>query len=194
MPLTSLPAPETAAAVACRHCGLDVPAEDLARGREFCCTGCESVFELIQGAGLSRFYDLKRGKLAPPANRPSPSLAWLDAALDAAGPDDPARLELSLQGLHCAACLWLVQELFRRHEAGVSLVINPALGTARVTWDRSRGDLGEFVREAESFGYRFGPADEKRTAKNSNAKPKTAAAEMATPLRWNIRAAGCGQA
>ena len=67
------------------------------------------------------------------------------------------RLSLDVQGVHCAACVWLLEQLFRRHPAGRQIRINPALGTVDVIWDSPSGDLADFFAEVERFGYRFGP-------------------------------------
>ena len=66
-------------------------------------------------------------------------------------------LRLDIQGIQCAACVWLLDALFRRQRGAVSLTINPALGRAEVVWDPALGDIREFLDRAAAFGYRFGP-------------------------------------
>ena len=141
----------------CRHCGLALSRSQRATGETFCCEGCRRVHRLIREAGLGRYYDLRGTSTAPP-EKPREDFDWLDRRLDPGEPDGaPRRIAFDVQGIHCAACLWLLQELFRRLPGGVDLRINPALGRADVVWDSSAGDLKEFLREASRFGYRFGP-------------------------------------
>ncbi len=64
---------------------------------------------------------------------------------------------MDLQGVHCAACVWLLEQLYRREEGGMSLRINPTLGTVDLVWDPTRGDLKQYLAAVERFGYRFGP-------------------------------------
>jgi Cu2+-exporting ATPase len=141
----------------CVHCG-----GPLGRGwREedgpFCCRGCRAVHDLIRGAGLERYYDLRRGERSPSALLHPDDFAWLDRQI-AGEPQEAATLRLSLdvQGVHCAACVWLVEELFRREPAGLELRLNPSLGRLDLAWDPARGDLKRFLARVESFGYRFG--------------------------------------
>jgi len=162
-------APEASAAAhrrptSCAHCGLDLGPGHREQDGPFCCQGCRAVYQLIHGAGLDRYYDLRRGGTAPsPQLRPD-NFAWLELLLQ-----DPAhgvgegvvRLRLDLQGVHCAACVWLLEQLFARRAAGRDLRINPALGTVELVWDTRLGDLRDYLAEAESFGYRFGPAHAK---------------------------------
>src|SRR5690606_25609687 len=71
------------------------------------------------------------------------------------------RVVLDVQGVHCAACVWLIEKLFRRHAAGdptagARVVVNPGVGTV----DLAVGPtfpLARWVEDVEAFGYRFGP-------------------------------------
>ena len=75
-----------------------------------------------------------------------------------AGPGGELRLALDIQGVHCAACVWLLERLFDRYPAGLELRINPSLGKVDLAWNPTRGDLREYLAAAEKFGYRFGPS------------------------------------
>ena len=145
----------------CLHCGNELGRFWQAGDGPFCCRGCRGVWAMIHEADLGRFYDLKPAGIAPAASLRPESFAWLDPVLqehEAAATGAPLRLDLDIQGVHCAACVWLIGELFKRREAGVNLRINPAVGTVELAWDPARGDLRDFLREVEQFGYRLGPA------------------------------------
>ncbi|MBK9470880.1 MAG: heavy metal translocating P-type ATPase metal-binding domain-containing protein [bacterium] len=146
----------------CLHCGNALGRHWKPAEGPFCCRGCAGVWELIHSASLERFYDLKPSTLAPAASLRADSFAWLDRIVEeraAAAPGDSVlRLDLDIQGVHCAACVWLIEELFRRQPAGVQVRLNPALGKVEMAWDTARGDLKAFLAELERFGYRLGPA------------------------------------
>ena len=70
-----------------------------------------------------------------------------------------ARIELDIQGIHCAACVWLIEELFRRHggaRAGV-MSINPALGRIELRVS-PEFPLSDWVDSVEGLGYLLGPS------------------------------------
>jgi P-type Cu2+ transporter len=153
------PAPVPVATAECRHCGLPIPAERRARGDGFCCAGCARVHELLHGAGLGRYYELRGETGTPPAELHTGGMAWLDPLL-APGDAEPRRarsLRLDVQGVHCAACVWLLRELFLRRDGAVELRVNPASGSTELTYLPARLDVRSYLAEVERFGYRFGP-------------------------------------
>ncbi|NTX54335.1 heavy metal translocating P-type ATPase metal-binding domain-containing protein [Myxococcus sp. CA039A] len=160
----------------CLHCGSRVP--EGTASREFCCAGCEVVHGLLVTQGLTRYYQLTGGKTAPAAEPArGRGLAWLEplVARAEAMPGALCSLELDVQGIHCAACVWLMNELFRRQPGGAGLTVDPALGKARMQWKRGAFDVGGFLRMVEGFGYLFGP---------SRKRPSPASLDL--PIRLGI--------
>lgn len=142
----------------CLHCGTRIP-EGLRSA--FCCTGCQVVYDLLRVEGLDRYYALAGGDVKPVPEAPERSArAWLEPLLQRAQakPGEVLSLELDVQGIHCAACVWLIEELFRRAPGGVLVGVNPALGKLLLRWRRDAFDVRAFLSEVERFGYRFGPS------------------------------------
>jgi Cu2+-exporting ATPase len=124
---------------------------------EFCCDGCRAVHDLLAASNLARYYEL-RGASGVPVNDVRPDrhdLKWLDAIEARRTATNGTRIDLDVQGLHCSACVWLIETLFERRRGG-SIALNPALGSVHLLVDASF-DLRAFVEEVERFGYRFGP-------------------------------------
>ena len=80
---------------------------------------------------------------------------------------DVCRLDLDVQGVHCAACIWLMNELYARESGGGSITVNPTLGKVRLSWTRGRLDVERFLGGIERFGYRFGPSRKQGEASKS---------------------------
>jgi Cu2+-exporting ATPase len=150
-PLGGMPARVAARDVTlCEHCGLPTAAP----GDAFCCAGCESVWGLLHDEGLERYYALRDTKGAPATVATSRAdHKWLDAYDGVC----PARLTLDVQGIHCAACVWLFERVFARQPGGVSVLVNPALGKIDLA-ARPTFALRDFIASMERFGYRIGPA------------------------------------
>jgi Cu2+-exporting ATPase len=124
------PSPRT-----CAHCGL--PAPGVEHGPSFCCPGCRSVHALIHEAGLGEYYALRVGLEAQPSQRPADEPSALEAryahlddpAVAAAHGLRPGEATLALAGLHCAACVWVLERLPR---------LCPGVASARVDYGRAR--------------------------------------------------------
>ncbi|RMF74071.1 MAG: hypothetical protein D6744_14945, partial [Planctomycetota bacterium] len=149
--------------VRCTHCGLPVPKGLVEPGAEhqFCCNGCKAVYAVIHGCGLDRYYDLrKREDAAPSPAKPSgetytefddPTFTSLYVAqLD----DGRATTELVLEGVHCGACVWLIEKLPRVVPGVIEARLSIRSNLVRVVWDARRVRLSQIARALDSLGYR----------------------------------------
>jgi Cu2+-exporting ATPase len=140
----------------CIHCGTP-----LGSGSEdgFCCHGCRAVHALLREQGLERYYNLRGGR-GTPVTAPRPEardLKWLEVfEAQLATASGLATLRFDLQGIQCAACVWLLEALFERRPGAGRVVVNPALGTIELTVAPAF-PLRDYVLEVERFGYLFGP-------------------------------------
>jgi Cu2+-exporting ATPase len=152
----------TVGGIACSHCGLPVPAglvEPTAE-HQFCCSGCRVAYQVIRGAGLEQYYAIRARIDAPgrPALGSGRHYREFDdpAFLELYGRTTPAGLatiELYLEGVHCAACLWLVERtpLVVPGVASCRLDIGRSLAT--VVWDPAATRLSEVAAFLDSLGY-----------------------------------------
>lgn len=136
----------------CAHCQQPIPA---GRDDGYCCRGCKAVAGLLRRTGLERYYDLRRGPGVPVVELPEGprDRKWLEPIVErVAEADGPCHVALDVKGVHCTACVWLIETLFERRKGG-AIEINPALGRAELYVD-GRFPLEDFIEDVESFGYR----------------------------------------
>jgi P-type Cu2+ transporter len=99
--------------VPCAHCGLKVKAESN-RGQVFCCDGCRTAHAIIAGCGLQNYYALHQGSIVPP-NEDIGVIAFASEAFQQnhiiQRNDGLAEVIWFVQGVHCTACLWLLEQL-----------------------------------------------------------------------------------
>ncbi|MCL4866558.1 MAG: heavy metal translocating P-type ATPase metal-binding domain-containing protein, partial [Gemmatimonadales bacterium] len=160
MPPTELQAPPAAT---CAHCGLPVPPGLVVpdRGDQFCCTGCEAVWGILHEAGLEGYYRLpeRRGLAVATSGR---SFEEFDhpafhALYVRSRPDGLLETELYLEGVHCSACVWLVERvpLTITGVARAELEIGRSL--AHLAWDPASTSLSAIARFLDRLGYRPHP-------------------------------------
>ena len=151
-----------AAKAACAHCGLEVPRS---RRRDdatllFCCAGCEQVHALIEQWGCGDFYRFagQTGAALEPARVSGREFGELDDPRLLAELSDPmaegrCRTRLYLDGVHCAACVWLVEKLPEAVPGVDSVRLNLGSAVAEVVWDPSRVPLSRIGQALDRLGY-----------------------------------------
>ncbi|MFI4881610.1 MAG: heavy metal translocating P-type ATPase metal-binding domain-containing protein, partial [Phycisphaerales bacterium JB064] len=139
----------------CAHCGLPSPV-----GERFCCNGCQTAFEAISACGLEQYYALKQrlDNDRTPAEQGAGTFAEFDdpafiARHASPMPDGLMRIELYVQGVHCAACLWLLERLPTVVGGLRSVELDLARRTALVIWNPAETSLSRIARSFGQFGY-----------------------------------------
>lgn len=155
---------------ACTHCGLPVPAGlvEPDAAEQFCCGACRIAFAAISECGLDAYYDLRR-RLADdsvPASASGARFAEFDDPTFAARhvdamPGDTLACDFYLEGVHCAACVWLVERLSRVVDGVIDARLDLGRSLVRVTWDPSRVALSAVARGLDRLGHRPHPATQR---------------------------------
>jgi Cu2+-exporting ATPase len=142
----------------CRHCGLPVGAEAPAGQRGFCCSGCAAAYALVAGLGLDDYY--RRRSIDPnqrplkPDEEPSVDLSGY------IGSDEGVnRVNLVVEGLHCAACVWLIETVLSRQPGVVSARVNMTTRRLALAWRADETDADTLVGTVARLGYRLVPFD-----------------------------------
>jgi Cu2+-exporting ATPase len=157
----------------CYHCGLPVPTGTRLRvvidgePRPMCCRGCQAVAEAIVAGGLTDYYHY-RTEAAPTAREIVPAFLRQTAVYDnpavqksfVRGEDGNIReAALILEGIVCAACVWLNEQHLARLPGVLAVSINYTTHRARVRWDDSRIHLSQILQAVSAIGYLAHPYD-----------------------------------
>ncbi|WP_026279672.1 heavy metal translocating P-type ATPase [Thioalkalivibrio sp. ALJ16] len=160
----------------CFHCGLPVPAGALypvefeGIAHPTCCPGCQAVAGAIIERGLGAYYHHRD---APPAETGSPLVP--DELRELELFDHPgvqqqfvtpagaggARREaaLMLEGITCAACVWLNERHVQALPGVVRFRVNYSTHRAQVEWDPERIALSDILKAIRDIGYHAHPYD-----------------------------------
>ncbi|MGM0576076.1 MAG: heavy metal translocating P-type ATPase [Myxococcota bacterium] len=165
---------ETQHMESCPHC--DLPVSSDLPTTPYCCRGCRMAHRLLRDGGLERFYDLRRGPGLPVGDAAEDaSWSWLGGLLEQARAtacgsacDGQLTLSVDVQGIHCAACVWLIETLFKRRPGAVHADVDPGLGRLEMTFREGEFPVREFLEELARCGYRTGPARKEGRAKGDD--------------------------
>ncbi|MEE9690668.1 heavy metal translocating P-type ATPase [Aeromonas hydrophila] len=157
----------------CFHCGEPVPAgsryalEIKGIVQPMCCPGCQAVAETILECGLASYYEHRtapgtKGELVPEelAALTHYDLAEVqqDFVTDSAtGSHKVREIQLTVEGLTCAACAWLI-ERHLGNLAGLHYInVNTTTHRARIKWDPDSLSLSDILKGFAKIGYRAYP-------------------------------------
>ena len=149
-----------AADVYCFHCGTPCRVDAFTKeDRAFCCAGCLTVFELLSENGLTDFYSLDQ--------QAGVRIQKLHSADRFSFLDEPSvrerivdfsdaqstRVTFRLPAIHCIACVWLLENLFRVRAGIGQTRVDFLRKEASITFDPRRVLLSEVVALLASLGY-----------------------------------------
>jgi Cu2+-exporting ATPase len=144
----------------CDHCLLEFPEREAVRDRDgeveriFCCTGCQGIHRLIREEGLGAFYEGRRWDQAGLAARPEdPQEIEAFRAAVREGKDGLSEIDLYVEGIRCASCVWLNERLLARVPGVAFARVNYATHRARIRFDPARTGLPAVLGRIRSAGY-----------------------------------------
>ena len=153
----------------CFHCGEPVPTgsdftlEIKGIVQPMCCPGCQAVAQTILECGLASYYEHRtapgiKGELVPSELAALTHYDLAEVQQEFVTETGTLReIQLSVEGLTCAACAWLIE----RHLMGLAglhyVNVNTTTHRARIKWDPDRLSLSDILKGFAKIGYRAYP-------------------------------------
>lgn len=161
----------------CFHCGLPVPKgfdhvvviDD--KPRAMCCMGCESVANAIVANKLENFYQFRIDKSEKAEDLIPEQLRQFSVYDDDTLQTSFVRQEqvasgamlreasLILEGIVCAACVWLNEHHIQQLAGVIEFRINYTTHRASLKWDNDKIQLSDVLKEIVNIGYHAHPFD-----------------------------------
>ncbi|MFB1053381.1 heavy metal translocating P-type ATPase [Vibrio diabolicus] len=153
----------------CYHCGEDVPANTdfkvdiLGESRKMCCPGCETVAQTIVDSGLVSYYQYRTAPAEKADLVPEQLQALIhydneDVQLEfVRNRENVSEVTLSLEGVSCAACAWLIEKQVSNTAGLVSIRVNTTTNRALLAWDNTQVRLSELLSVIHKLGYKAAP-------------------------------------
>ncbi|TVP50996.1 MAG: HAD family hydrolase [Mongoliibacter sp.] len=145
----------------CFHCGESCKDEILHfDDKDFCCTGCKLVYEVLSENDLCNYYDI--------AEKPGSSqknTSKRDNRFDYLNDEDIVRRLVDFQNeeethitfnvplIHCASCIWLLENLHKLNEGVVSGRVDFIKKKVQVKFKQRKISLKDLVQLLSKIGY-----------------------------------------
>jgi len=154
----------------CFHCnepnppGRQISLEINGKDQPMCCLGCKAVAETIIDSGLISYYAHRTEKSAKAKQLIPDELSKLnDYDIDLIQEDfvkkreNLSEITLTVQGITCAACAWLIEKKLRTLPGLIFINVNTSLNRVTIRWDNGQLQLSKILKEIQYIGYQAYP-------------------------------------
>lgn len=156
----------------CFHCGLPLNGCDLVTVIEdvpqpMCCAGCQAVSQAIVNSGNSDYYKF-REKKADTGKELVPEFLQKIQVYDHPSvqkqfvhnqDENRKQVSLIIEGIVCAACIWLNEQYLRQLPGVLAVSINYSTHRANIEWDERQVKLSDILEAISNIGYLAHPYD-----------------------------------
>ena len=143
----------------CYHCGETCTDHDHILGdKHFCCQGCQLVYELLSENKLESFYTQRERSSARQESWKADRYAALEQDEIAEQLLDfregsLSKITLNLPQIHCTACIWLLEKLYKLNPGIHNSQVNFLRKEAYITFDIEQISLRQLAELLASIGY-----------------------------------------
>ena len=149
----------------CFHCGEPNPSDHLfsvtikGKARQMCCPGCEAVAQTIVDSGLTSYYDHRSEKAEKGVSLVPEQLTQLThydleqiQEEFVKNRDDFSEITLTVEGITCAACAWLIEKQLRQLSGLQFINVNTTLHRVVIRWHKDKLKLSTILKEMQKLG------------------------------------------
>ena len=169
----------------CFHCLESVPngfsanviIDDIAQ--PMCCIGCQAVAQNIVDQGMTDYYKYRTVRAGKVEQLVPEQLAFIKSYDNEdiqdefiATNDNISEVLLSVEGITCAACAWLIEKQLLNLTSVKRVDVNTSTNRAMIQWDKTSTPLSEIITALAKIGYKAYPfqADTESQQKQQTAK------------------------
>lgn len=172
----------------CLHCDEPSPKEN-----DFCCLGCKTVYHLLKEYKLDQFYHIKANSTpffkAKPVESSKHQYHYLDdpETIETYGQSDGQSITFFIEGIHCHACIWLIEKLPDIVDGIDESQVDISQNTVRIT-KKEQGSFASAAQTLDRLGYKLhlNDHDTKQSVQEANSKASLTRLGIAAACSANI--------
>lgn len=143
----------------CLHCFNSLRENEI----DFCCLGCKTAYKMIAEMGFGNYYEMRDISLETLKIKPLDEEEFQDKIIDISEfvqeKDGVKSALLMVHGLHCGACVWLIENILKKQKNVINARINLSRKTLFLSWNGSLEDGNNLVKIIYKIGYKLLPFD-----------------------------------
>jgi len=146
-------------AVKCFHCGNECEEERIVfYEKSFCCSGCRTVFEILNDNNLCDYYELNSVPGVSLKNTGHETSGWLDENQFSKRfilfeSTDRVQVKFIIPAIHCSSCVWLLENLSRLDKSIISSRVRFREQEVMILYDPAKIKLSGVVSLLQQIGY-----------------------------------------
>ena len=150
--------PPQADTTTCIHCGDKCTSIEWFDSKSFCCSGCVTVYQILNDHRLGDYYKQGNQPGIKPRSSTGINFDFLESEevvhqlLDF-HEGTHQRVSIQLPQIHCASCVWLLENLHKLNPGVLSSEVNFTQKRARIAYDSSAISLHELALLLDKIGY-----------------------------------------
>ncbi|MBG9997403.1 cadmium-translocating P-type ATPase [Pseudoalteromonas sp. NSLLW24] len=154
----------------CFHCLESVPNGFSAnviiddKAQPMCCIGCQAVAQNIVDQGMTDYYKYRTVRAGKVEQLVPEQLAFIKSYDNEdiqdefiATNDNISEVLLSVEGITCAACAWLIEKQLLNLTSVKRVDVNTSTNRAMIQWDKTSTPLSEVITSLAKIGYKAYP-------------------------------------
>jgi hypothetical protein len=144
----------------CFHCGQDIEKERIEFDEKlFCCTGCKSVYEILNLNDLGNFYELNKRAGIRPGDDSSNQFDYLDTQdifdkITDFSEGNTSLVTFKIPVIHCSSCIWLLESLHTLNPNIKYSQVNFTRKTLQISFNHKELKLSELANFLTNLGYK----------------------------------------
>jgi len=144
----------------CHHCGEECRNDSITAGENtFCCLGCKTVYEILNGNDLCNYYTLDN--YSGVKIKDIQNVSKFDYLDDKDIQDkliefknkEFSSVTFFVPTIHCSSCIWLLEKLYKINPSVLSSSVNFPEKKVKITFNNKNISLKEVVKLITSIGY-----------------------------------------
>ena len=145
--------------IICYHCGIECK-DDLIffDEKSFCCSGCKTVYEILDKSNLCTYYNLETNPGISPNLNLGARFDYLDdpqviTKLIDFQDEKLTSVTFYIPQMHCSSCIWLLENLFKLNKSVKSSKVDFLKKKLSIHFNHNEITLKQVVQLITSLGY-----------------------------------------
>ncbi len=145
--------------ISCYHCGEACRDEQIRQDdKTFCCLGCKTVYNVLRNNKLDQYYQIEaqagtRQKAAQFGKFDYLDDRKVEEELLLFKDDKISSVKFELPQIHCSACIWLLERLYKFHQGVIESKVNFLRREVTILFEHQKISLKELAGLLQSIGY-----------------------------------------